>query len=76
MKNQALFSLKDRVKKFKHHLQQYLFGALRVKLDGRPKHCITKSIYFGYLNKIGTFQSWNFINFSCAVSCILCLQEL
>ena len=31
MKNQALFSLKDRSKKLKGHLLQFLFGPLRVK---------------------------------------------
>ena len=31
MKNQALFSLKDRSKKLKCRLLQFLFGALRVK---------------------------------------------
>ena len=31
MKNQALFSLKDKSKKLKCHLLQFLFGALRVK---------------------------------------------
>ena len=31
MKNQALFSLKDRSKKLKCHLLQFLFGALRLK---------------------------------------------
>ena len=31
MKNQALFSLKDRCKKLKCRLLQFLFGALRVK---------------------------------------------
>ena len=30
MKNQALFSLKDKSKKLKCHLLQFLFGALRV----------------------------------------------
>ena len=30
MKNQALFSSKDKSKKLKCHLLQYLFGALRV----------------------------------------------
>ena len=30
MKNQALFSLKDKSKKFKCGLLQFLFGALRV----------------------------------------------
>ena len=32
MKNQALFSLKDKSKKLKCRLLQFLFGALRVKL--------------------------------------------
>ena len=31
MKNQALFSLKDKSKKLKCRLLQFLFGALRVK---------------------------------------------
>ena len=31
MKNQALFSSKDKSKKVKCHLLQFLFGALRVK---------------------------------------------
>ena len=31
MKNQALFSLKDKSKKIKCRLLQFLFGALRVK---------------------------------------------
>ena len=30
MKNQALFSSKDKSKKLKYRLLQYLFGALRV----------------------------------------------
>ena len=32
MKSQALFSLKDKSKKLKCHLLQFLFGALRVNL--------------------------------------------
>ena len=31
MKNQALFSSKDKSKKLKHRLLRFLFGALRVK---------------------------------------------
>ena len=31
MKNQALFSSKDKIKKLKCRLLQFLFGALRVK---------------------------------------------
>ena len=34
MKNQALFSSKDKSKKLKGHLLQFLFGTLRVKWDG------------------------------------------
>ena len=33
MKNQALFSSKDKSKKIKCRLLQFLFGALRVKLE-------------------------------------------
>ena len=33
MKNQALFSLKDKNKKLKCRLLQFLFGALRVKVN-------------------------------------------
>ena len=33
MKNQALFSLKDKTKKLKCRLLQFLFGALRVKAN-------------------------------------------
>ena len=40
IKNQALFSSKDKSKKLKCHLLQFLFGALRVKelkpLTGLP----------------------------------------
>ena len=32
MKNQALFSSTDKIKKLKCHLLQFLFGALRVKM--------------------------------------------
>ena len=34
MKKQALFSLKDKRKKLKCRLLQFLFGALRVKVNG------------------------------------------
>ena len=33
MENQALFSLKDKSKKLKCRLLQFLFGALRVKIS-------------------------------------------
>ena len=40
MKNQALFSLKDKTKMLKYHLRQFVFGALRVKYGmwGLLKH--------------------------------------
>ena len=38
MKNQALFSLKDKSKKFKCPLLQFLFGALRVKGNQYSRH--------------------------------------
>ena len=43
MKNQALFSLKDKSKKLKCRLLQFLFGALRVYpfYTGRLFHCYT-----------------------------------
>ena len=55
MKNQALFSTKDKSKKLKCRLLQFLFGALRVKVTvgafhlhvlGALLHCITKPFYF------------------------------
>ena len=38
MKNQALFSSKDKSKKLKCRLLQFLFGALRVKLLQYQQH--------------------------------------
>ena len=39
MKNHALFSLKDKSKKLKCRLLQFLFGALRVKTELDYYHC-------------------------------------
>ena len=39
MKNQALFSLKDKSKKLKCRLQQFLFGALRVMPKIKTQAC-------------------------------------
>ena len=39
MKNQALFSSKDKSKKLKCRLLQFLFGALRVKKDEEHSVC-------------------------------------
>ena len=33
MKNQALYSLKEKSKKLNYHLLQFLFGALRVNIE-------------------------------------------
>ena len=38
MKNQALFSSKDKSKNIKCHLLQFLFGALRVKVVCKDYH--------------------------------------
>ena len=48
MKNQALFFSKDKSKKLKCRLLQFLFGALRVNsncLDTRPIHIFDSSIF-------------------------------
>ena len=39
MKKQALFSLKDKSKKLKCRLLQFLFGALRVKTKSKHRRC-------------------------------------
>ena len=41
IKNQALFSSKDKSKKLKCRLQRFLFGALRVKLSWPRKASLT-----------------------------------
>ena len=41
MKNQALVSSKDKSKKLKCHLLQFLFGALRVNKTGIPSEEVT-----------------------------------
>ena len=38
MKNQALFSSKDKSKKLKCHLLKFWFGALRVKIANSTDH--------------------------------------
>ena len=43
MKNQALFSLKDKSQKLKCHLLQFLFGTLRVKV---PNICYPSVIRY------------------------------
>ena len=53
MKNQALFSSKDKSKKLKCHLLQFLFGALRVKND-------LHNIYKGEKQRISVIKIlWN-----------------
>ena len=49
MKNQALFSLKDKSKKLKCHLLQFLFGALRV----RSSMVLVCTVYTGQFSHIG-----------------------
>ena len=57
MKNQALFFSKDKSKKLKCRLLQFLFGALRVKLwcEGPD---VTKAIIFHFL-----LLTWKFIDY-------------
>ena len=43
MKNQALLSLKDKSKKIKCRLLQFLFGAIRFKVNGHPNLLISES---------------------------------
>ena len=45
MKNQALFSSKDKSKKLKCHLLQFLFGALRVKACASRKDSYQSVIF-------------------------------
>ena len=40
MKNQALFSSKDKSKKLKCHLLQFLFGLLRVKIPNTKPYAL------------------------------------
>ena len=44
MKNQALFSSKDKSEKLKCRLLQFLFAALRVK-KGRKVYCATRIVH-------------------------------
>ena len=46
MKHQALFSLKDESKKIKCCLLQFLFGALRVKMDYCISLAVRQSVFF------------------------------
>ena len=44
MKNQALFSSKDKSKILKRRLLQFLFGALRVNMDSLPETSLGASL--------------------------------
>ena len=50
MKNQALFSLKDKSKKFKCRLLQFLFGAFRVKRKHNAENNVKNPSYRKKLN--------------------------
>ena len=58
MKNQALFSSKDKSKKLKCHLLQFLFGALRVKSIAFMGNCK----YCEYLYSYRMFDMYKFQN--------------
>ena len=49
MKNQALFSSKDKSKKLKCRLLQFLFSALRVKIENKS-NTLFQSIFFLFCN--------------------------
>ena len=69
MKNQALFSSKDKSKKFKCRLLQFLFGALRVKLQVHG--CILRS----NLNALHSDAHWcNVLEFKRSVKHIKVMQ--
>ena len=55
MKNQDLFSLKDKSKKLKCRLLQFLFGALRVKSSNRA-HVVGLNVPSGF--KIQIVKHW------------------
>ena len=59
MKNQALFSAKDKTKKIKCGLLQFLFGVLRVKITSMLSGEATLPIYFCFLNDMEQFFSFN-----------------
>ena len=65
MKNQALFSLKDKSKKLKYCLLQFLFGALRVNIRSpfgfRSFSSLLRQTRFAKLRKIQIEQP-NFTN--------------
>ena len=46
MKNQTLFSMKEKIKKLKCHLLQFLFGFLRVK------RILQSKFFIGYIYEI------------------------
>ena len=48
MKNQALFSLKDKSKKLKCRLLQFLFAALRVKPFNAVSGCMHPSLSMSF----------------------------
>ena len=58
MKNQALFSLKDKSKKLKYHLLQFLFGSLRVDFASDLMHApFPFSEYMYFQIEITYFQA-------------------
>ena len=64
MKNQAIFSLKDKSKNLKCRLLQFLFGALRVNAALRPAFdSAARSSCFPY-RQILSIRSQKFIGWS------------
>ena len=55
MKNQALFSSKDKSKKLKYRLLQFLFGALRVNHNGKSVSAVGDILHYKAKKKIPVF---------------------
>ena len=50
MKNQALFSSKDKSKKLKCHLLHFLFGPLRIKSSGKLADVVVVVVLLFYVH--------------------------
>ena len=59
MKNQALFSAKDKSKKLKCHLLQFLYGPLRVKFAIHIKSSAVQKLIIFFRQKIAVLLHHN-----------------
>ena len=72
MKNQALFSSKDKSKKLKCRLLQFSFGALRVNmLEGKiASYPICLLLFFILISHLASFQLKGILFYFCLVICM------